>query len=594
MLPQEAAANAHRLPSPLRSIPAGYDIDRWPIHVPPRVDELPAAWISRVADRAGLNPRQALEPLGVKPGHAAATVLGTVLVPHVEMVAGLLGIDSEQLRQMLAPDRLNVVLRSYLHLYWPHYDPVKPVGCRFCPACLREPDPVWDRSWNVPLVTLGLRHEVLLVSECPRCGNAPWSTTSWLARATPTFRCPGRLPPLPSQSKRRHRPWCNHDLRNAPQTVASQETVAAQRLLVTLAKQITEDADGKVLACGVPVTPATALDALLELACENSSVHPDLVEIHPDPAALSHSLTLAARIVSAPTIERSAREATAAGLLRIAGPIAPAGPPSMIRARAHNPILATIRFSSLTPNLDATNRLTFRTAEDHPRYPLAVDAPQQTRLRLRLPSQHPDLPDLTTAAIPQVLWAGSSPPFELGTPHCRALAAMLLAKNGNLNPWRHITLDLGLPGSVGYQLSGLWRNLTRENNLHPTLKWVEELYTRLQMNQPPIDYQIRRIIGEDYGLLARAILGAAAGTQIAWAKHPAFMVRRFWELFTGGHICYARGPLGLRHDTAQYRAYRAWSIGADAEYGAVFSNAYELLKASGGLRIQGPLIWQPP
>ncbi|HEY5222340.1 MAG TPA: hypothetical protein VIJ18_04720 [Microbacteriaceae bacterium] len=72
------------------------------------------------------------------------------------------------------------------------------------------------------------------------------------------------------------------------------------------------------------------------------------------------------------------------------------------------------------------------------------------------------------------------------------------------------------------------------------------------------------------------------------------MVRRFWELFTGGDIRYCRAPPGLSPDTAQYRSFRTRAIGADAEYGTIFTDAHELLRASGGLRIQGPLVWQPP
>jgi hypothetical protein len=70
MPPKSAAARREPQPPrrPLRSIPGGYDIDRWPICVPIGPEETIQSWLMRAALRYGVTPRALLATAGVE-GH---------------------------------------------------------------------------------------------------------------------------------------------------------------------------------------------------------------------------------------------------------------------------------------------------------------------------------------------------------------------------------------------------------------------------------------------------------------------------------------------------------------------------------------------
>ena len=119
MPPKSAAApREQRLrPRRLRSIPGGYDINRWPICVPIRPDETVQSWLMRAALRYGITPRALLVTAGVDGHIDRPAPFASVLRRHTDQLAHALDCASDEVRAAVRHVHPNTALSDYVQRY---------------------------------------------------------------------------------------------------------------------------------------------------------------------------------------------------------------------------------------------------------------------------------------------------------------------------------------------------------------------------------------------------------------------------------------------------------------------------------------------
>jgi hypothetical protein len=572
----------------LRTIPGGYDIDRWPIACAIRSDESIASWLARAAARYGITPRELLAEAGVADRIERPGRLARLVRQHAAQLADTLGCPQVDVQSAAAEMLPNSAVVDYLSRYHAVTRPT-PAGSAFCPECLGQPNPHWKREWSsVFAITCGI-HGCLLVRTCPRCSEQPWSTSSWLSQEpdTPIYKCPNR-PRRPSGRMRRSR-RCNFDLRSIKPFAMDADAIRAHRLAFQLWRQYVQDPASRLHLTAIEVTATIAFDAFCQLVDDSVSIF-TLFEDDYDRTALVRALRNAGEVLSAETVSMSAEKADALGLLNPAGPTTPIGPDNVLLRRKRNPLLAAIRLGSVRTTLSPASQLTFDCGNRHPRYPIRENA---DRTWQRLPEHNPSIPELDPARIPQVLWPGTVWAGAVGTTRLAAAAqAMALTKIGDTRPFTIVALDLGLPKGMATPVTRYWRQVVRDGLWPEALAALTNLKEQLRQHRPPIDYQQRRIIADDPRRLVLALKHAGASSQTLSQAEFGDVVRRYWEHFTGGDIRYAAFPYALRaEEPADWQQKRSR---IDGEHGEIFRTAYEPMTTSESLRPGGPLTWQPP
>lgn len=569
-------------------MPAGYDIDRWPVAVAIRVDETIESWLTRAAKRYGITPGELIAEAGAR-AHLRRPGQVTLLVRrHAALLAASLGCPESDAITAAAEMAPNAAVVDYLARYHGVRRPL-PVGSGFCPLCLAVPEPHWKREWSSMLAVACDRHACLLVRSCPRCGEQPWSTVSWLSQQPDArlYRCPNR-PRRPSGRMRRGR-RCNFDLRTISPFDMDTKAVDAHGLAFRLWQQYTHDPASLLRVVGIEVTATIAFDALCQLVDESIRIL-TLFEDTYDRTALVRALRNAGQVLSSTSATVAAQQADAVGLLNPAGPVTPVGPDNVLLRRRRNPLLAAIRLGSVRATLSPAAQLMFDCGNRHPRYPIREN---DDRTWLRLPEHHSELAELDSTWIPQVLWPGT---VWTGTDDDTTLAAAAqataLAKIGDTRPWAIIALDLGLPKGIAVPVTQYWRRVVRDGLWPEALAALTDLNEQLRRNQTPIDYQQRRIIADDPRRLVRALKRAGADGRTCGGGQFHDVVRRYWELFTGGDIRYAAAPYAL--PAGQYNDWPTKRADIDNDHNEIFQNAYAFMTAANALRPSGPLTWQPP
>ncbi|MBS9532545.1 TniQ family protein [Mycobacterium sp. M1] len=569
-------------------MPAGYDIDRWPVAVAIRPDETIESWLTRAAKRYGITPRELISEAGAQDRLQRPGQLTRLIRQHAGVLALKLGCPEADTIATAAEMAPNAAVVDYLARYRGVTRPI-PAGSAFCPVCLAVPDPHWKREWSSMLAIACVRHACLLVRTCPRCGEQPWSTVSWLSldADAPLYRCPNR-PRRPSGRMRRGR-RCNFDLRTISPYGMDAEAVDAHRLAFRLWQQYVHDPASLLRVVGIEITATIAFDGLCQLVDESIRIV-TLFEDTYDRTALVRALRNAGQVLSSTSATVAAQQADAVGLLNPAGSVTPVGPDNVLLRRRRNPLLAAIRLGSVRATFSPAAQLTFDCGNRHPRYPVREN---DDRTWLRLPEHHPELAEIDHAQIPQVLWSGTVwTGAEDATTLAAAAQAMALAKIGNTRPWAIIALDLGLPKGIAVPVTQYWRRVVRDGLWPEALAALTELKEQLRRNPPPIDYQQRRIIADDPRRLVRALKSAGVGGRTCDGREFHGVVRRYWELFTGGDIRYAAPPYTLPAE--QHRDWPTKRADIDDDHNETFRNAYALMTAANALPPSGPLTWQPP
>jgi TniQ protein len=592
MPPKSAAAQREQRPHPrlLRSIPGGYDINRWPICVPIRPDETIQSWLMRGALRYGITPRALLATAGVDEHIDRPARFAVAVSRHTDHLAHLLGCAPDEVRAAVPRIHPNTALSDYVQRYKGLRRAVL-AGSSYCPQCLAEPDPHWKRQWSNVFALACVEHSCLLVRACPYCGEAPWSTTAWLSNPENSpDRCAIRLRHGPDDRIGVGARFCNYDLRTIEVFDVDPDLVRVQQFITGLCERYFLDPDGTLTIAGVEVTSTIAFDAICELLDESLDI---LTLFAPgyDRTKLTRALRDCHTILSSRTVNDAARKADDSGLLNPGGPVTPIAPDNVILRRPRNPLLAAIRIHALTPSLSPTTQLMLSCGSRWPRYP--IREAETDRSWQRLPEHHPGLPEPTPAWIPQVLWPNtiwysSTAPLDIET----AAQAMALAKMGDVRSWKLIALDLGLPKDMSTPVTRYWRQIVRSGRWEEALASLTALREQLRRDPPPIDYQLRRIIADDPSRLVRAIHEAGFDTSSGDQNAVHDVARRFWEHFTGGDLAYGPPPYGL--PTTELQRWRTKTTEIDHSYATLFQDAYECLRRANGLRPQGPLTWRPP
>jgi hypothetical protein len=602
MPPNPAAAprnpRGRRQPSQRpRAIPGGYSIGRWPMTIALEPDESAHSWLTRVAARYGITPRQVLAELGAIGRPASARRVFKEIARHAEELGSALGQPESRVAAACSLSPLDRVFAAYLNRY--HGTERDFDGAaKFCPQCLAD-SPYWRVEWSTPVHVVCVHHQVLLQARCPKCLQVPWSTIAWLSRASKLHCCPQRRDRTTTTVRRRVMPYCNKDFRKVERAEVDSEVVSAQQFILAMAELATHDPQAEVHAAGIAATPALVCDAFFDLVDEAVGGIDALLAAEYDPNDVARALRTAHRILTLTDPLSAASTADEAGVLNPTGSRTPIGPPHVFAVREHSPILAAIRLSSMAETFSPAAQLMFRTATGHsPRYPrIPTSGPLRTN---SLPEHYPDRPEITPAWVPQVLWSGalwesSSVTADLGP----AAQALVLARIGDTRPWRLIALDLGLPARLAHSVPMYWRRVARAGEWPSARDTLIELSEQLRADPPPIDYQIRRLIADDPLRITRAVHSAVAdGSSTRSRTKTGVLVRRFWELFTGGDVTYARAPFGITVPS-EYAVYRLAADQADRECGSVFDRAHAILSdpdrpAGKGLHAAGPLTWRPP
>lgn len=569
-------------------MPASYDIDRFPITVAIRPDETIECWLTRAAVRYGITPRELIAQAGIDDRHARPGQFARLMRQHSSLLAAKFGCPEADVAAAAAELLSNTAVVDYLVRYYAVTRPI-PAGSTFCPGCLSEPDPHWKREWASVFAIACPRHACLLVRTCPRCGEQPWSTMSWLSQqpGAPLYRCPNR--PRHPSGHMMYRRRCNFDLRTIEPFAMDADAIGAHQLTFRLRRQYLHDPASPIRLADVEVTATIAFDALCELVDESFRIT-TLFDSDGDRTALVRALRKASGVLSCESTKTAADKAHAAGLLNPAGPITPIGPDNTLLRRKRNPLLGAIRLGSVRATLSPATQLMFDCGNRHPRYPIREN---DDRIWQRLPEHQVELPELHSARIPQVLWPDTVwADAEEADLLAAAAQAMALTKIGDTRTWAIIALDLGLPKGIATPVTRYWRQIVRDGRWPEALAALTRLKEHLRCNQPPIDYQQRRIIADDPRRLVLALTRAGASSRTMGRAEFGDVVRRYWELFTGGDIRYAAFPYAIRDDEPVDWQQKRSRI--DAEHRDLFTTAYDLMSTSKSLRPNGPLTWKPP
>ncbi|MFT4294622.1 MAG: TniQ family protein [Micropruina sp.] len=583
--PQQSAEPPHRAqparrPPALRLIPAGYDIDTVPIHLPPHHGEAVLSWIRRLAVRYDVPVRDLLRHAGAKRRISSSRGVATRL-RNLPGMAARLGLTPEQIKLLVNVQPLATATSSYAAAFG-HTKPVQP-QFRYCPHCLTDPDPWWPDHWQSPLSWICPIHHTYLVNACPACGQPPHARFGWIGRVIELHRCPSQLPATDPAGRRRLRDWCNTDLTTAPTRAAPAAAVTTQQLLHDWAAA---PSTTPVTVAGLTVTRQIAFQALAELLDAGTPGF-DILDAASDPAETGAALAEAGPVLTATDLSSAAQHAT---MLTYDGAHAPIRPNWRFTNHRYSPLLAAIQLAGIRDHLPPIDQLMFRTAQHAPRYPTSqLQDPTQAR-RLRLPEHEPSLPEPTPAWIPQTIWPLWVPGQQLGctAPTLRdALLAMVLAKIGNHEPWMTICRHLHLPATMSSRIGAYLRHARAHGTWPAVHTALDNLITHLQHHPPPIDYQQRRALGRDIDLLVDAV-------QAGRRRHPTdtdllTLTRQFWERFTGGAIAYAPERLWLDPATPAYTDYRCTNPLLHAD---LFHSAHLHLRTHH--HVDGPLRWTPP
>jgi hypothetical protein len=544
----------------------------------------------RAAMRYGMTPRALLATAGVDEHIYRPAQFAAAVTRHTDHLAHLLGSAHDEVNAAVQRIHPNAALSHYVQRYKGLRRAVL-AGSSYCPRCLSEPNPRWKRQWSNVFALACVEHSCLLVRACPRCGEAPWSTTAWLSNpANSPYRCAIRRPRGPDDRVGVATRFCNYDLREVDVYDVDADLVRIQQFITDLCERRLEGPDRTVTIADVEVTATIAFDAICELLDESLDI---LTLFTPgyDRTKLTGALRHCHTILSSPTATDAAGKADDIGQLNPGGPITPIGPDNVILRRPRNPLLAAIRIHALTPSLSPTTQLMLGCGSRWPRYPIP-EADNDRRWR-RLPEHHPELPEPTPAWIPQVLWPNAIWHNSTAPPDIEAAAqAMALAKMGDVRSWKLIALDLGLPKDMSTPLTRYWRQIVRSGRWGEALAALTALREQLRRDPPPIDYQLRRIIADDPSRLVRAISEAGLNTSTGNQHDVHDVARRFWEHFTGGDLAYAPPPYAL--PSSRIQPWRMQTAEIDRAYANLFQDAYESLRQANRLRPQGPLTWRPP
>jgi hypothetical protein len=596
MPPKPASPSPNNQPLPvgwprsLRGVPGGYDPQRLPIAVRPYPDETPGSWARRIAARYQLPIGELLNSVGIRAATGSLPGFAASLTQQQAALRSALSMPGAG--ELFPPGETTAALQTCLDRYLETYQPGHrggPGGSRFCPACLDEHDGAWHQAWRHPLVVVCLEHRLRLLSRCPQCRTAPWSQHGWLAGTDPPWHC-ARSVPERGGGRRRSARRCGLDLRIAPASPAGHTDIAAQQLINSVSLRAGRGNARTISLFGDEFTGFEVFCALLELADATIVAAAKMRWLHAGPATVLAALHPAMAVLSAPDLSTAYQRAQ--GLLSPTGRHVPVHAGPSLRRRAHNQLLAHIVLTAAAPRMTPPAQLTFRAGGSRPRYP-APDPGWSSRTdpsALISPSP-PETPPLSW--IPQLLWNESLPGTGNGDPLHRAVAALLLARLGSTRNWQHIAIALGLPATYRNRTAARIRQLRAHGQWEQRLAELDDLFDRLALLPPPIDYQERREVCADGHRLLRATTQALTEAGTPWYVRLSALdwARLFWRVYTGGDTRLAPAPLTRSLAAAPDKAISVEALPAATV--TTLTHIRTVLRAKTLVTDTGPLTWSP-
>lgn len=554
-------------PPALRTIVGGYDIYRWPIHVPRGDGESLAGWLRRLAHRYGITVTGVLAELGIDHRSQAQPDLPAMVSADPTGFARA-GLDPPQ--QAARCSVIGAALDRLDAHYWSDIrcrrSPRWTRSSRFCPRCLAETQQ-WAETWQHPYHLACLNHGVLLEWRCPYCHAEPLAKPTWLAHGGHPNACHDFID---TPTGKRYRARCGTQLSETPTVEAHPDLLGAQEWLWSVIASAAREK--QVTVAGFDVPAVTAYEAAAEIISENT-LDPKICAIR---FAEEHGLQVAHLLLTQPSLRDAASVAAEVRGFNAQEGVAPIGPLFRVKQRPRNAVLTAISLQQHQGQLTVGAELKFRVGTPAPCYPQAW----QVKTTPLTPAA--SLPDLPMSSIPSTLWPGS---ITLGsaeldshhgvdTPLGRAFAAIALARFASDRGWRLIAVNLGLPASCASTGARHWHAIDKAGHWPTYIHAISRLFELLHADPPPIDYQRRRITAQPAAIQAQ---GRRLLTDATREDRRGFGAR-LWTLYTGSEIQFAPAPLS-----------EGPQPGGPAPDEMIAATAAALGKPP-----DEPLVWQPP
>ncbi|QUW18187.1 TniQ family protein [Agrococcus sp. Marseille-Q4369] len=498
-MPQSKPAAAPDPPAKasLRSIPGGYSLTGWPLHVPPSDGETTLGWLRRASHRHGLTPKRMLQALSPRP--LAATSHLNTWIRSADRAPALLGFP------MPSPDPA-IPKRENLRGW--QLD-AHPDGGRYCPACLAD-DGIWRSSWREPWALICPQHRLRLLDRCPACGGRPWHNRAWLTLRLKPAMCAQRV------GGRTGRNWCGSDLGDAPHVPVDERAAHAQQVLQRT-HAVGEQRSGEHRDfAGMLVTSkqqAGLLHCFYELAAGAETHDPIEAAI----AAVAAFEALRDGRDEHPALHRAT---TTHHFQRYFLAQQPKHPIDV------NPILLTWFANRQREHLSRRAQLAWRAGRRN------LAAPPAHQVKLNVKIDH--LPEhAMTRPSPPAEWVPAFLPDSLVSPPWRcdaiggSLNALCFLALGRADSWAELALELCLPVDIQRVAAARLRHVA-DPDWHVYLDRLEAHFEQLQGDPPTIDFRARRRTAIDY-------LAVAEAFETAGLVADETTITHFWAWYTASH-----------------------------------------------------------
>lgn len=502
-------------------------------------------------------------------------------------------------------------------------------GSRFCPSCLTEDPTCWYLTWHLSWTFACLKHNCLLLDQCPDCSLVPRSGENRCGQRLNPWHCQRRRP----GGTRANPKICGRDLRTATAIKLRPDSpiLHAQAWIADLLGRPTAPAPISLRLCGLDVPRGEAIEALsflvrqmsvLAIDVEQAVVqnlgsplklceHPPsvtvqrtsqqrLAAIDADAYTFATMATIAVDCLSAPSLihaaadleryrdlRRTTDQASDADNLGSGTWRQPAAARSQSRRRSG--LVDAIDLAGQATDMTPTEHMAFRTQNPIPRRPRLPGV--ATEPWPQFLTRHPDL---GAANIPQVLWSTVMKqlpsPTHKDTGAREIVAAMTLVRIGTFQRWAPIALQLSLPATLARTPNAVLSRLVEANMFEETLYVLDGLHQWLENEPPPIDYGRRRHLfahildpGEHW---RTACLDAGV---IPTERRRRFLGHALFELLTGSDArCRQSNPIPSGEQRVAYKTFRSLEFGKLDDY--LHSQAERLLAENG---IAEPVTWEP-
>jgi hypothetical protein len=570
-----------------------------PLRVTPAAGEALDSWLEALAVRFDVPLGDICRQFGIPyQGSHRPRWLLWVSADERRWIADATGID---------PDRVgHCTLSTYDHkaveidytkaVLNPAFPFTRHVGSRYCPLCLAESGGRWRLCWRLGWAFACLRHNCLLVDDCPRCGQPQRVTQSrWLTVPYPN-RC---------LHSNRTEP-CNADLTDAPVITLTEtdQIIRTQRMLFDIID--TDRADFGVY-CDYPCHARDALRDIKALAVRafmyanrhgiSAITPPTLVGglAHHDPSPRRRTRYMSNRANIAPARAGEAAAAITAALNILREPnvadagehaawmderrVRPCYPKELNTCVQESPLVAAILIKAFAPRRGPCTQLRYKS-------PLAFPV---------APSESQDWLRCLVQRVPAVFWPAwtvrlTPPDGRYTLPLALSCAVLLVGTDCNPRDAAHLLGDATNGSTAGQHLMAL-QQLPQWNDVCLALVRAGQY---LATHPAPIDYARRRqldyedLLTEDRWNEICRQTGESPGNGMRRQIARLYLYEKISGLpaRTAGFMAHSKSTIGFWLRVFNFPAE------ASAQFASILlGEARQFLSSKG---IDEPLVWHPP